>query len=331
MLLGIAYHASFAYVPGIGPWYVVQDVSTGAPFGVIGNVLHAGRMQVFFALAGYFAHLVAARGDLTAFVVDRARRFVVPLLVAVPLVMLFDWGSQRWALEHGLLDAAYRGWGESAMRPLHLWFLEYAAIFSLACWPLRGVAMKWRLPPELMLGLSAFTAGAHLVLGEPTPAFTFVPQLASVVHFGPFFAVGWLLRGSAASLAGFRRCGWLGPVGVALAAWVSSRPLQYQPTGVVLSSVATWAVVLGAIAVAVRITGAPSPRVRWLVEASYWVYLSHYPVVVATQLALAREPWPAWVKYGVVLLAASAVSLGSYALVVRRSAVGRWLTPSMQR
>lgn len=330
MLLGIAYHATFAYVPGIGPWYVVEDLSTDALFASVGSVLHAGRMQVFFVLAGYFAHLVAARGDLRAFVADRARRLLVPLLLAAPVVIAFDLGSQRWALEHGLLDPAYRGRDDSVLRPLYLWFLEYAVLLSVAFWPLRSVVVRWRLPPELLLSLSAVTAAAHLLLGEASPAFSFVPQLASLAHFGPFFAVGWLLRSSDAALFVFARCWWLGPVGLGLAAWVTSRPLQYQTTGVVLISLASWAVVLGALAAAVRMTGAPSTRVRWLVEASYWVYLVHYPVVVTMQLVLAREPWPAWLKFTAVVLTASAVSFGSYALVIRRSAVGRWLTPSMR-
>ncbi len=330
MLLGIGYHASFAYVPGIGPWYLVQDVSTDVVFGTLGSVLHAARMQVFFVLAGFFAHLVAERGDLRAFVRDRARRLLVPLLVAAPLLVAFDRGAQAWAEQRGLIDASYRGHSDGWARPLYLWFLEYAFLFSLACWPLRGVRIaRVRWPEGLLLG-ALLTFAARWALGEATPAFSFVPQLASVAHYGPFFALGWLLWAQRETLAAFRRCWWLGPVGLGLACWVYSQPLQWQTPGYLWGALSTWAMVLGALALAVRMPGAPVPGVRWLVEASYWVYLAHYPVVVSTQLLLAREPWPAWVKFTVVVTVASVASVASYALLIRRSLVGRWLTPSVR-
>ena len=331
MLLGIGYHASFAYVPDIGPWYLVQDVSTDPFFGTLGSVLHAGRMQTFFVLAGFFAHLVAGRGDLASFVKDRGRRLLVPLAIAAPLLVAFDRFAQSWAAQQGLVSAEYRGHCDGWARPLYLWFLEYAFLLSLACWPLRRVMMpRVRWPEALLLG-SLVTYAARAWLGEPTPAFSFVPQLASVACFGPFFALGWLLWPQRTNLRVFRRCWWLLPVGLALALWVLSRPVQWQPTGYLLGSLSTWALVLGALSVAVRVEGAPSPLVRWLVESSYWVYLAHYPVVVAMQLLLARQPWPAWLKYSLVVVAATAVSVGSYALLVRRSFVGRWLTPSLRQ
>ncbi len=324
MLLGIGYHASFAYVPDIAQWYLVEDVSTDAVFATIGHVLHAGRMQVFFVLSGYFAHLVAQRGTFSAFAVDRTRRLLGPFLVFVPLVVGFDFAAQAWAQQHGLLDATYRARSDSSFRPLYLWFLEYALIFSFAFWPLKGLKPT-RVVPEALLALSVVTAGAQMVLGEATPAFSYLPQVASLLHFGPFFAVGWWLLGSREPLTVFERSWWLGPAGLLLAAWVTSRPIQWQPAGVALLSVSSWAMVIGALSVAVRMKSAPSAGVRWLVESSYWVYLSHYPVVVSMQLLLAREPWPAWAKFGVVIAVTSAVSLGSYALLIRPTRVGRWL------
>jgi peptidoglycan/LPS O-acetylase OafA/YrhL len=248
----------------------------------------------------------------------------------------FDRVAQQWALHAGLLDARYRGLTDSSVRPLYLWFLEYALLFSLACWPLRAGSRAEpfeRLTragaPEWLLLLSALTAGAQLWFGEPTPAFSFVPQPASLAHFGPFFVVGWLLWGT--RLDAFRRCWWLGPAGLMLSCVVYSRPLQWQPLGVCLGSLSTWAVVLGALSLAVRLTTPPTPRVRWLVESAYWVYLVHYPVVVSWHLLLAQTPWPAWPKFLLVIALALAVSLGSDALLIRRSFIGRWLTPSRAR
>ncbi len=333
MFLGVAYHATFAYVPNIGRWYLVQDVATDASFDLLGRVLHAGRMQTFFVLSGFFAHLVAERSDARAFARDRLQRLLVPLAVAAPLVALFDLGSQRWAAEHGLSAADYRGQTDAAVRPLYLWFLEYSLLFSACCWPARQTLVKWRAPPESLLGLALVTWATQHLLGEATPAFSYLPQLASLAHFGPFFLLGWFMWPHRAELGAFRRCAWLLGAGVALAAAVYSQPWQWRPWGEALGALSTWAMVLGALGLAVGwpSTQAPPPALRWLVEASYWFYLSHYPLVVVAQLALARLGWPAWLKFTAVVLSASAASLGLYAFVVRRSAVGRWLTPSLSR
>lgn len=333
MFLGIAYHSSIAFVPGIGQWYLVQDRSTHWAFATLGAVLHAGRMQVFFVLSGFFAHLVAQRGDWPAFAGDRFRRLLVPLLVAAPVVVLFDVGSQAFAGAHGLMQAAYRGHSDGAMRPLHLWFLEYIVLFSALCWPFRSVGLGalirlregWLLPGALL------SAGLVLVFGDAAPAFSFVPQVASLLGYGVFFLFGWLLWPARHQLELFKRSAWLLPAGVVLGGWLFSRHLQYEPPAVWLSALTTWAMVIGSLGTALRMTNIVSRRVQWLVQSSYWVYLSHYPVVVAMQLLVAPLEWPVVLKFVLVAATAALVSVGAYALVIRRSFIGRWLTPSLAR
>ncbi len=333
MFLGIAYHSSIAYVPGIGPWYLVQDRSAHWAFATLGSVLHAGRMQVFFVLSGFFAHLVGQRGDLRAFALDRFRRLVVPLLVAAPLVVLFDLGSQAFARTHGLMDTAYRGTGDFLVRPLHLWFLEYTAVFSALCWPLRSVGLgrSIRLREAWLLPGAVVTAGVMLMLGEAGPAFSFVPRAAALLEYGVFFLFGWLLWPARERLELFKRGAWLLPLALVFGVWLFSRPLQYEAAGLWLGAVTTCAMVLGSLGMALRMTGAISLRGKWLVESSYWVYLSHYPVVVTMQLVLAPREWPALLKFVLVVVTAALVSLASYALVIRNSFIGRWLTPSLAR
>ena len=61
MLLGVAYHASIAFIPGIGHWYPVADVSATEGVRVLSDTLHAFRMELFFVLAGFFGHLLAEK------------------------------------------------------------------------------------------------------------------------------------------------------------------------------------------------------------------------------------------------------------------------------
>jgi len=328
MLLGIAYHAGYAYVPDIGPWYVVQDVSTAPAFDVLVKVLHAFRMQLFFVLSGFFAHLVAEHPQRD-FLPDRFRRLMVPFLVAAPLAVACDLALRSWSQARGLLQVT-AGW---QARPVHLWFLEYLFLFCL----LAAAALKlpWRSAPalaaralqvpEALLGLALLTGAAQRWLPEAKPSESFVPQLASVALYLPFFALGWLLWSARERLPRLRRVAWLVLPGLGLAAWLFSRPLQWAPEGAWLAALASWLLVLGGLGLAVWVPqSVRGPVLRNTVEASYWVYLVHYPLVVAGHLALATLGWPAWVKYALVVSGVTALGFATWA-VVRRTPLRPWL------
>lgn len=336
MLLGLLFHATWAYVPGIARWYLVEDSSTATWAAPLAQTLHAFRMQTFFALSGFFAHLVMERHGADGFLRDRARRLGAPLVVATPMLVLFDWALRQWSAARGLLSPTYPGGTDWLLRPLHLWFLEYLLLFVAAAWALTRcglhVAPLVRLlrlglrRPELLLVLSLLTALARLLLGEPTPAFGFAPEAASVAHFAPFFLLGWLLwsaRDAAPALA--RWSGLRAALGLCLAGWVYSRAVQWEPAGFFLGALATWLLVLGLLGLGFCLPPRPRPWLRALVESSYWVYLAHYPLVVAGQVLLARAPWPAALKFALVVAAAGAVSFSTFFALVRRSALGPWL------
>lgn len=334
MLLGVTSHAAFAYVPDMGRWYFVQDASTQVELGTLQWLLHSFRMQVFFALSGLFAHLVMDKRGPSGFLVDRFRRLVVPLLVGLPLVVLYDKGLRSWSLAQGTLSPEYVGGADWLLRPLHLWFLGYLFLYIAAAWLLVRLGLRAeRLTrafgrvlrvPELFLVLAGLTFAAVHWLGEPNPAMTLAPELASLVYYLPFFVFGWLAWSNLERAQALRRTAWLVAPALALGWWVFSRNLQFQASGQALAALVAWLMVLGSLGLALRVQHAPRPALAALVEASYWVYLVHHPLVVASQVALATLPWGAWLKYALVVAAVTAVSLAS-SLLVRRSFLGAWL------
>ena len=58
MLLGVGYHASIAFIPGISRWYPAAAHTDSDALRVFSDTLHAFRMELFFMLAGFFAHLL---------------------------------------------------------------------------------------------------------------------------------------------------------------------------------------------------------------------------------------------------------------------------------
>jgi hypothetical protein len=334
MLLGVVYHATYAFMPGIGPYFPVQAEATWSGFSVLAGVLHSMRMPVFFAVSGFFAALVMERRR-KRFLADRFRRLMVPFFVALPFSIVADVLIRRASLAQGTMDAAFPNQGEWLFRPLHLWFLEYVFLFCGVAWLATQTRLSTPLEkalrvPELLLVGSVLTAGSALMLGEAQPAFSFIPSLASLTFFGPFYWLGWALHGARRATAVLQRRGWwMAVAGLGLALFVYSRPLQWQPLGQALGAGVAWLMALGVMGVALRGSGvAQEPGV--LVQSAYWVYLVHHPLVQVGQVLVGKQSWPAWAAYGAVVAGAFGVSFVTF-LLVRRTRLAPWVGASTRR
>jgi peptidoglycan/LPS O-acetylase OafA/YrhL len=85
-----------------------------------------------------------------------------------------------------------------------------------------------------------------------------------------------------------------------------------------------WLSLFGSIGLFLRL-GKPSPSVRYVAASSYWIYLTHFPIVGLVQVGLYPLPWPAAAKFLLALGLTLGFGLLSYQGLVRRTAVGRWL------
>jgi peptidoglycan/LPS O-acetylase OafA/YrhL len=98
---------------------------------------------------------------------------------------------------------------------------------------------------------------------------------------------------------------------------------------------AAWMWVYGLVGVAVTYAHRERPVVRYLADASYWVYLTHLGWVCTLQLALADLGWPWALKFVVILGGSLAATLLTYQVLVRATPIGRWLNgrtyPTRQR
>ncbi|HEY0859610.1 MAG TPA: acyltransferase family protein, partial [Pseudoxanthomonas sp.] len=71
--------------------------------------------------------------------------------------------------------------------------------------------------------------------------------------------------------------------------------------------------------------GGRSATMRWLADASYWVYLVHLPVLFAIQYRLLDVPLHWIAKFALATASTLAVSFASYQVLVRHTVLGRLL------
>lgn len=240
----------------------------------------------------------------------------------------------------------------------HLWFLYYLLLITSAVLIGRGllayraswksvatgtidrifdwaVVSRWSflvvLPP---------TAGLLWLMrgwGLDTPDQSLLPHLPICGIYGGFFSIGWILQRHPEWLPKFIR---LTPTrfGVALAAatvTVLLSTIQSDPghphfrlarLGFAITYATTmWSFVVLFLGLAHKFLAEPRPVVRYLADASYWIYLTHLPIVVWLQIAVAEMPGHWTLKLASICVVTAALCLASYEICVRRTPLRRIL------
>lgn len=355
LLLGIVLHASVAFIPaGITTW-PLPDVSTSGLLRELFFLIHLFRMPLFFVMAGFFGQRLLLRGART-FISNRSKRILVPLLVGLLIVMpltiaVLVWGLSRGNLRPPLPPAPPFG---PPVPLIHLWFLYLLCIYYFLALLLRGVrgrpidalvravatrpvAAAALLSLPLTLALLAYP---HWIAWEgiPAPAVGLVPNLPALVGYGVAFTAGWQLSRQPETLRSWQRS-WLICLTLALVFTIASRSLmQTHPAAPVpelpgvrrlplalLYSLATWFWTIALIGGALRFCSVARPAVRYLADASYWMYLVHLPLVWGLQVLVTKWPLHWTVKFVGILLLSVSLLLASYHYLVRSTRIGQVL------
>ena len=233
----------------------------------------------------------------------------------------------------------------------HLWFIYDLLIFCVAA----DIVVPWveRLSPNVRrASVDAFarlgpTIGGCLLLGAVTAvtllpmskpgldtSISWAPAPRVLVAYGVFFTFGWLVfvRRELVSAIGHRPWLYLGAAFVTSVAYMMSvvaHAATPTPAGfvrsVAIAGVATWLWVYAVMGLFVRYFAHPRPLQRYLSDASYWMYIIHLPFTIWIPGALASLAVPGTIKFLIVLSMTSAVTVGTYHLFVRSTAIGEFL------
>jgi peptidoglycan/LPS O-acetylase OafA/YrhL len=359
MMLGVVLHAAVAYMQTpMGELWPYKDAQTWYVFDVLVAFLHTFRMPVFFVMAGFFASLLYVQRGVRSMVRNRAQRVLAPLLVGWIVIFPLTVGGFAFARLGGTADAALAAvrfvTGAAVLEHLqllHLWFLLDLLIYYAAALLIaraigflgRGTRRRlasgfaWLLQPwyaPVVLALLTVLTLAPMESGMLETPGTFQRPLATLAADAIFFAFGWLLYVRRELLPSFVAQAWgrtlagcvLFPVHGLAVVRLADRPGGVAHTVAIVSLAAMiWLFVFGLTGLFVRYLARPSPLRRYLADASYWFYLVHLPLVAWGSGLLGGLPWPAPVKYLVLLSFVVAVCWGTYDLAVRPTFVGVFL------
>ena len=311
MLLGVFWHAAFFgyFLDGTGSIDLATETFVVA--------VHAFRMPLFFVMAGFFAALLVERAGPERFVRVRLTRIALPLLVAwltvVPLTRV-ALGDPALSTEPGIV-----------------WFLWYLLLFYALALGVRRIARRPVAPPVHAVLLAVPTA---LVLWwmpgvqARTPS-TWVPDPSALAYYGLFFAFGWLLWAHRDLLpaVGRRPAAHLAAAALLAAAAVAAvrkaeADAAWEPVASAVLALLAWTAVFGAVGLFQRVLATERPRVRYLADSAYWLYLTHGPLVIVLDRVLLDAGAPLAAVVVISGVAACGLLLAAYEGVVRYGRIG---------
>jgi peptidoglycan/LPS O-acetylase OafA/YrhL len=370
MLLGVVLHASVSYMPHRMPdlLWAVHDRDSSPLFDWMFWWIHGFRLPLFFVIAGFFAVVVYDSRGPASYLAHRTRRLLLPLLAGAVVVLPLLWAvwccgwllTGRCSLEEARRMKFAPEIQANLYGPCHLWFLEHLFLMSVLFCGMRWLRSVWAARSPLSIPLFDWrdrllgwrwrpvllaVPTAALLWYDPAAVFgfhnTFVPETLRLAYYGLFFVVGtWLARGRhrletfqaghgvylALSL----------PVLIALGLLLRHYLDEgLSGPGLLLLAVAAalfaWLSVFGFLGLFLRFFHRERPVLRYLADASYWIYLVHLPVAGLVQVVLTEASGPAAVKFGVVISLASAVGLMTYQGLVRHTFIGAFLNGPVQK
>ena len=362
MLLGVGLHAALTFFPGVWP---VQDRTAGyhGLWEELFFAVHGFRMPVFFLLSGFFTAMLWRRRGLSSLIRHRLRRVALPLVLAMATVgPAMDRVVAR-ALGAETESLSIRGLLPRLGEFHHLWFL-WMLLWLLAGflvvafvadrvratsprgddpaqpgWPRR---VMWLLIPLTLLPQLGMAGGGAYPMFGPDTNTGLLPSLHLLAYYAAFFAFGALAYGrrdrNGALLADTLGRRWpvvlpvtvlvVFPAGLA----VTFLPeIRSWPASQVLQVLYAWGMCLGLIGLFRVLLASERPSVRYLADASYWMYLVHLPLVIGAQIVVRDWALPSGIKFLLITVGVSAVLLLSYQAFVRYTPIGTLLNGRKRR
>ena len=357
MLLGIVFHGALAYAAPIQDFWFVRDQSSSAILNFIAVFLHSFRMPLFFFVSGYFSRLIMEKRGIRQFLKNRYSRIFLPFIVFWPILAIASLGVLLFALNYldetpPLLQylkeqSENKSGSLGDVGTLHLWFLYYLLFFGAiaALLHYRRISTVEKHLNKLAASGWLFAATPILIApalfqaGHPVPSpDRLAPMLWPFGYFGVFFAVGWLFFGNEHSLdridAHRKKITVLATAIFTFYYFslpeFSFPPLELaSPDRLLLSAggaCATSLFVYLALSFGRQYLNIENPKVRYIADASFWLYLIHLPVVVLIQTLIAEFPVFAWAKFVFAVVTTTAIGLLTYRLFVRHSIIGAFLS-----
>jgi len=304
------------------------------PYFYVIALIHGFRMPLFFLLSGYFSAMLLGRRGIRGLLLHRWRRIGLPLLVfsltIVPITNKMFVPDEFNSLSGLLLLALFGGFA-------HLWFLWNLLLIAL------GYLLAVKLGVRFRHGLWWLLVPLALVpqwlmtgqdFGADSPSTGIIPNFNNLLYYALFFLCGVLFFERRLEV----RRRWLATMPAALAVFPLALLFTYTSpaelgmhawlhglVSSVLQVAYCWLMCLGLMGLFRWVAHRERPWVRYLSDASYWLYVAHLPLVILGQFLVVDMIENVHVQVLLLCAGVTAILLLAYATCIRYTIVGAML------
>ncbi len=290
--LGIVLHAAFLCVERNGSFQSIHDA------------IHSFRMEAFYLIAGFFSALSLNRKPAAAYLKKRIIRLGVPFLFGALVVDTLSNCANHWDWNDFGLEFSRTYWLRGDWLE-HLWFLPtllaYTGVLVLgrSIWPRVTAGLNHpRFSLSFMITVTCllYFGAIHVVTVVPEQAKlnTFL-SIYKTEHYAVFFALGYVFFHRREMLEQIISHPWLNAANVVAYTVVSMflPPLDWARYVMQLWHPAFCISTCGLLFfTARRLFAEESPVIRSLADASYTVYLVHWPFMIIINRFMAHTLAP---------------------------------------
>ncbi len=291
--------------------------------------------------------------------------WVISLVLIIPIVL---WAASK-LFGTDYLTVLQNAQQASPAQPLllHFWFLYYllwfyglAVLFSYLLTKLNPGSQFIKLITRLVYSLCKFrvivivtgSISAWLFynrenwlfwVGIPTPTEAIWNEAPAFFIYAMAFLLGWLFDRQRECL-NILKSDWPRYLVLAIVLTVMSMYRLTYPafvfvdvsstqklTFALLYGFASWCWIFSFIGIGMQFFSRKSELRRYIADASYWIYITHLPVILFLQTLLMQVSWHWSVKFPLILIITTALLFWSYEKVIRYSFIGTVLNGPRQR
>jgi fucose 4-O-acetylase-like acetyltransferase len=361
MLLGIVLHAGITYASAdYANFWPLKNPENSIGFDIIVAVIHFFRMPVFFVVSGYFGALLFYKKGSQQMLKNRMKRIFLPLIAGVLIVyplafFAFTFTKSAFSGVGSPLAIAWEQMIAGNFLPfnvLHLWFLYFLIFYSIGGWIIAIIFNQ----------NTAFTAFANKVfsyvlgrcwlrlicltvlfflcqfwIGEPylTTNNKWSIDVPIFMTYFLFFETGWVIfkTNSLDKLKVY-------PIAQLVFAtilfflfilipWPDTTGWLYVRE--LISALFGSMFIFGFIAFFMTYFNDYSPHLSYIMEAAYWVYIIHLPIVAFMPGLISGLAIPVFLKFLISISVTTVISVMSYHYAVRNTFIGMFLNGKVHK
>jgi peptidoglycan/LPS O-acetylase OafA/YrhL len=308
-------------------------------------------MPLFFILAGFFSALLYRKLSTKNYLITRTKKIVFPfiasMIVLTPLMII----QYIWV---GFVTNPWETGNQFHWKNypvFHLWFLEILIIITALVMSFT-VSIKYFFPNThdylqrlieadsnknkllwnalylICLGFIGYLSWSDFPGDQFMYAFTITQPVDKIFFYLIFFLIGWLLYRNIFLFEQVRRSVkinlLIGSAALIFLLWVRywlfvNKDEQF----IMLGILGNIAVLIAAVFLSLGLFGffthekfKPSAIVNYLVNASYWIYLIHVPIILYVQVLISDWQINSFIKYVFIIAVTFMISCFTYSTYI---------------